>query len=226
VTALSPTYARHEQREAAELAARIGIRHVQVESDELAIPGFAENPPERCYFCKRELFATVERIARDHGLDAIADGTNADDPADHRPGLRAAREAGVRMFLLETGLTKDEVRALSREMGLPTADKPAQACLASRFPYGTRITAAKLDAVDAVEQSVRAHGIRQVRVRHHGDTARIEVPAADLAALCSAPVRGAVVRAAKAAGFTYVAADLQGYRTGSLNETLHTQARI
>ena len=222
VTALSPTYARHEQREAEELAARIGIRHVQVASDELAIAGFAENPPDRCYFCKRELFATVGRIAREHGLETIADGTNADDLADHRPGLRAAREAGVRMFLLEAGLTKEEVRALSREMELPTADKPAQACLASRFPYGTRITAAKLAAVDAVERAVRAHGIRQVRVRHHGDTARIEVPPEALAALCAEPARGAVVQAAKAAGFAYVAADLQGYRTGSLNELLHT----
>ncbi|MBM4143157.1 MAG: ATP-dependent sacrificial sulfur transferase LarE [Lentisphaerae bacterium] len=220
VTALSPTYPAREQAEAGELAARIGIRQVTVESNELEIPGFSDNPPERCYYCKRELFAVLRRAAREHGLGAVADGTNADDLRDYRPGRRAARESGVMSPLLEAGLGKDEIRALSRDMGLPTADKPAQACLASRFPYGSRITAAKLAQVDAVERVLRESGFRQVRVRHHGETARIEVGAAEIARLLDAPLRAKVVCAGKAAGFAYVTLDLQGYRTGSLNETL------
>jgi uncharacterized protein len=220
VTALSPTYPAREQRQAARIAARIGIRHVTVKTDELRIPGFADNPPDRCYFCKAELFAVLRRVARRHALRVVADGTTADDLADYRPGRRAARQQRVYSPLLEAGFTKAEIRALSRRMVLPTSEKPSFACLASRFPYGSRITAAKLKAVDRVESGLLAMGFRQVRVRHHGDVARIEVDAAEIAKLCAAGTRRRIAQLAKAAGFTYVAADLEGYRTGSLNLAL------
>jgi uncharacterized protein len=220
VTALSPTYPAAEQREAARLASALGLRHVAVASNELEIPGFADNPPDRCYHCKRELFRVLRRVARDHGLRSVADGTNADDVFDRRPGRRAAREQGVLSPLLEAGLGKEEIRALSRRMGLPTADKPALACLASRVPYGDRITERKLEQVDAVERALRRLKFRQVRVRHHGRVARIEVAGPDIARLCAPGVRRRVAAAARAAGFTYAAADLDGYRTGSMNEAL------
>jgi len=220
VTALSPTYPAREQREAGELAGRIGIRHVTVESNELEIDGFSENPPDRCYYCKGELFGVLKGIAEEQGIPAIADGTNADDLHDHRPGRRAAAEAGVISPLLETGLGKDEIRELSREMGLPTADKPAFACLASRFPYGSAITGERLKAVDAVEESLRNLGFRQVRVRHHGEIARIEVESGLVAKMCEPDTKEKVIRAARDAGFTYVAVDLEGYRQGSMNEGL------
>ena len=220
VTALSPLYPHHEQEEAAGLAARIGIRHVTVESGELEIPGFSSNPPNRCYLCKTELYGVVRAVAREHGLKAIADGTNADDTGDYRPGRRAAAEHGTLSPLLDAGLTKAEIRALSRAMQLPTAEKPAFACLASRFPYGTLITRPKLAAVDAVEAELRLCEFKQFRVRHHGDVARIEVLPAELQRLCSEPLRSRIARVARDAGFLYVAVDLEGYRTGSMNETL------
>jgi uncharacterized protein len=217
VTALSPTYARREQEEAARLARRIGIRQVTVESNELELPGFADNPPDRCFFCKRELFAVVRRVAAGEGLPAVADGTNHDDQGDYRPGMKAAREAGVISPLLEAGLTKAEIRQASARMGLPTADKPALACLASRFPYGERITQEKLDAVERVETAVRGLGVRQVRARFHGEVVRVEVEAEDLARCCLPEARASIARAAHAAGFRYATLDLDGYRTGSLN---------
>lgn len=220
VTALSPTYPGREQEAAGELAAAMGISHVTVESNELDIPNFAENPVNRCYYCKSELFSVVRRIAGEHGIQAIADGTNADDLNDHRPGRRASRECGVLAPLLEAGLRKDEIRALSRELGLPTADKPAFACLASRFPYGSRITEEKLKSVDAVEQELQKLGFRQVRVRHHGEIARIEVPAPDIERAAEVRTRCMIVDAARKAGFIYVALDMEGYRTGSMNEGL------
>ncbi len=220
VTAHSPLYPGHEQKEADELAVRIGIRHETVISDELDVPGFRDNPPNRCYLCKSELFAVVREIARKHGLSAVADGTNADDTGDYRPGRKAAAECGVLSPLLEAGLSKDDIRALSREMGLPTADKAAFACLASRFPYGTRIDESKLKAVGAVENELRALNFHQFRVRHHGEVARIEVLPDDIARLSSEPTRSRLVAVAREAGFHYVAADLVGYRTGSMNENL------
>lgn len=220
VTALSPTYPAHEQSEAGALATRLGIVHVEMESNELDIPHFADNPVNRCFFCKKELFEVVAEVAARRGITAVADGTNADDVNDHRPGMRAAREAGVRSPLLEAGLSKDEIRQLSRRLKLPTADKPAFACLASRFPYGTRITEEKLKAVDRVEECLRGLGFKQVRVRHHGDIARIEVTPGELPRLCSPDVRPRVIAEAREAGFLYVAADLAGYRTGSMNEGL------
>lgn len=220
ITALSATYPAWEQQEARALAVRIGIRHLEVDSHELEDPHFLENPPDRCYYCKKELVDLVRQTAGERGMDVIADGTTVDDLDDHRPGRRAAREGGMRSPLLEAGLTKHEVRELSRAMGLPTADKPSLACLASRIPYGTRITPERLGAVDRVEQVLRELGFPQCRVRHHGQVARIEVEAGRLAALCEPAVRGKVLAAAHEAGFTYVAADLDGYRTGSMNAVL------
>jgi uncharacterized protein len=220
VTALSPTYPQREQREAAELAAAIGIRHMEVHSNELEIEHFAENPPDRCYYCKSELFTVVRRIAGENEIKFVADGTNADDMSDHRPGRRASCEQGVMAPLLEAGLGKDEIRQLSRQMNLPTAEKPAFACLASRFPYGSEITAEKLAAIDKVENGVMEMGISQVRVRHHGTIARIEVQETDIARICEPEMRKKIVNLVKDAGFHYAALDLQGYRTGSMNEVL------
>ncbi len=220
VTALSPTYPAHEQTEAGEVASSLGIRHITVESNELDIPGFADNPPDRCYHCKSELFTVVRDIAAKHDIANIADGTNADDLDDFRPGRRAACELQVLSPLLDAGMTKADIRELSREMSLPTADKPAFACLASRFPYGSEITQEKLASVDAIEECVRALGINQVRVRHHGDIARVEVEPSDIARITEDDNRQKVVAAARSAGFNYVAVDLQGYRTGSMNEVL------
>jgi len=217
VTALSPTYPAQEQKEAARLASRIGIRHETVESNELHIPGFSENPPNRCYHCKRELFKVLRALARRHGVRAVADGTNVDDLSDYRPGRRAAREAKVLSPLLDAGMGKRDIRRLSRVMGLPTAEKPALACLASRFPYGSRIAEEKLSAVDRVENALRRLGFKQVRARHHGDVARIEVEPRDIGRLCESRTRRKIARAVRAAGFSYAAADLEGYRTGSMN---------
>lgn len=220
VTALSPTYPEREQHEAAELARTIGIRHETVVSDELAIPGFADNPPDRCYFCKTELFGVLAKVASRHGFARVADGSNADDLNDHRPGRRAAAEHGVWSPLLEAGLDKAAIRELSEALHLPTARKPALACLASRIPYGQRITPEKLAAVDRVETVLRDCGFTQVRVRHHGDVARIEVPPAEVVRLLDPAVKERVTQAARDAGFLYAAADLEGYRTGSMNEGL------
>ena len=220
VTALSPTYPKSEQSEAAAIAAAIGIRHVMVESNELDIPGFAENPADRCYHCKKELFAVVGGIARDHSIDVVADGSNADDVNDYRPGRQAAGECGTLSPLLEAELGKSDIRELSSRMGLPTADKPAMACLASRFPYHSRITEAGLRSVDRMEAGLRELGFAQVRVRHHGDVARIEVEPDAIERLCRSDMRPKIVDMAVEAGFAYVAADLKGYRTGSMNEVL------
>jgi uncharacterized protein len=220
VTALSPTYPEREQREAVDLAASIGIRHETVESNELEIPNFSDNPPNRCYYCKSELFLVVRAIADREGLPCVADGSNADDLNDHRPGRRAARELNVLSPLMECGMTKNDIREVSKRMGLPTADKPAFACLASRFPYGSRITAEKLTSVDALENRIRELGFRQLRVRHHGEMARIEVEPGDIARLCSDEIRPQVASAGHEAGFLYVAIDADGYRTGSMNEAL------
>jgi len=218
VTALSPTYPEREQCSAAALARRLGIRHLRIRSNELRIPRFAANPVNRCYYCKRELFHRLRQVADRHAIEWILDGTNADDVRDVRPGARAAAECGVISPLLKAGLTKADIRSSSRQMGLPTADKPAMACLASRFPYGSRITPAGLKAVDRVEEALRRLGFRQVRVRHHGSVARIEVDAADIRRLWIPAVRRSITKLAKRQGFLYIAVDLEGYRTGSMNE--------
>lgn len=225
LTATSPTYPAHELEESRGLAASIGVRQLVVESNELEIPGFADNPPRRCYHCKHELFALCTAKAGELGLTAVIDGANRDDLADFRPGHEAARELGVRSPLLEADLGKEEIRELSRRAGLPTAAKQPFACLASRFPYGTRITAERLRQIDRCETFLREHGFGTYRVRFHGEVARIEVGSADMPRLLDPVIRSALVATCKAAGFTYVALDLEGYRTGSMNAGLAPTAR-
>jgi uncharacterized protein len=220
VTALSPTYLQAEAEEAGHIARRLKIPHRFIESDELLIPGFAENPPDRCYHCKAALFRALADLAAREGYAFVADGSNRDDESDYRPGSRAAAEFRVRSPLREAGLTKAEIRLLSRERGLPTWDKPAMACLASRFPYGERITAGKLERVGKAEAVLRECGFLQVRVRSHGDIARIEVDPASIEKLTTAGTRERILAALKGLGFAYVALDLEGYRTGSMNEVL------
>ena len=220
VTAASPTYPGAEQEAAVALAARLGVRQVTIETDELEIAGFADNPPERCYFCKGELFGQLQQIARAEGIAHVVDGANADDAGDYRPGMQAAGELGVVSPLLEAGLTKDDVRALSKRFGLETWDKPSAACLASRFPYGETITREKLAMVESAERFLTGLGFRQVRVRHHGTIARIEVAPDEIERLASAAVRDQVTRALTDIGYSYVTIDCRGYRTGSLNEVL------
>lgn len=220
LTATSPTYPAHEFAESQRLAAALGVRQLVVESNELEIAGFADNPPRRCYHCKHALFTLCLEQARALGLATVVDGANLDDLADYRPGHEAARELGIRSPLLEAGLGKEELRTLSRRAGLPTADKQPFACLASRFPYGTPITAERLGQVERCEEFLRRNAFTTYRVRHHGDTARIELAAAELPRLLAGGLRGELVAVCKAAGFTYVALDLEGYRTGSMNSTL------
>ena len=219
-TARSRSFPAREFAEAAAFCRAEGVEHVVVDSEELAIPGFADNPPDRCYHCKKELFGKLAALARNRRLAAVLEGSNLDDDGDWRPGRRAIRELGVRSPLHDARLTKAEIRRISRSLGLPTADKPSFACLASRFPYGERITAEGLARVGRAEDWIRTAfpGLGQLRVRSHGDLARIEV-APDAIPLLAA--RAADISAAlRALGFAYVSLDLQGYRTGSLNETL------
>ena len=218
LTATSPTYPSHEFSESVRLARELGVRQVVVDSNELEIPGFAENPPQRCYHCKKELFNICLDKAGELGYAVVLDGSNLDDLDDYRPGRQAANELAIRSPLLESGLTKDDIRTLSRRNGLATADKQPFACLASRFPYGTRITAERLQQVDRCESFMRDNGFHTYRVRYHGDTARIEVGLDEIARIIDDEMRERVLTAFKDAGFTYVALDLQGYRTGSMNE--------
>jgi uncharacterized protein len=220
VTGRSPSVAPWELEDAVRLALAMGARHVVIDTAELESPAYRANGPDRCYHCKTELFARLEEVRRAEGMAAIVDGTNADDLGDHRPGLRARAEGGVRCVLVEAGFTKADVREASRRYGLDVAEKPAAACLASRFPYGTEVTAEGLDRVARAEDGVRRLGFRQFRVRHHGDVARLEVAPAELDRALDPSVRRGLVAAVRDAGYRYVALDLEGYRTGSLNEVL------
>ncbi len=228
VTALSSTYPEWEQKEATALAQRMGIRQIEISTHEIDNPCFSANPPDRCYYCKKELVHYVREIADREGIEVVVDGSTVDDLGDIRPGRRAMLEGHVRSPLLEVGLLKAEVRALSRQMNLATADKPSLACLASRVPFGSPITDEKLKAIDHVESVLWKMGFHQLRVRHHGEIARIEVEPAELARLCEPDVRTQVLKTAKEVGFKYVTADLQGYRTGSMNEALskNSESRI
>jgi uncharacterized protein len=219
VTAVSETMARSEIADTAALAAELGLgaRHHVVASHELAQPGFSDNPAHRCALCKTELMDVAQPIASALGA-AVALGTNVDDLGDVRPGITAALGRGAKMPLVEAGLTKPEIRSLSRELGLRTWDKPQLACLSSRFPYGTQITPDRLRRVDAFEDGLRALGFRQLRVRFHDTIARLELDSAELARIVE--LREAVVALGKTLGFTYVAVDLGGFRSGSLNEVL------
>jgi len=221
VFAASPVAPPLEKEEAETLARNIGLRFKVIESNEMSNPDFVANPPERCYYCKRELFSELKPIALAEGLKWIADGTNADDLHDFRPGRKASAEAGIRSPLLEAGLTKAEIRRLSRAKNLPTWDRPASPCLASRIPYGTPVTAETLNKIARGEQYLHSLGFRQLRLRHHGDIARIELDQEDMVKIITPEIRQDIVTKLKALGYKYVALDLTGYRTGSLNEVLN-----
>ena len=217
VTAVSPFVPAAELREAEALCEALGAEWLRLEIDTLAIPGVAGNPPDRCYLCKKALFTRIREEAAARGLAFVAEGSNADDLGDYRPGMAAVRELGIRSPLLEAGLTKAEIRVLSREMGLPTADKPAMACLATRFVTGCPITKEGLARVEAAEARLRDLGFRQLRVRDHGALARIELDAAGLDRCLDPALRAQVEAALKALGYRWAALDLGGYRTGSMN---------
>ena len=223
VLASSNTYPERECVGARELAGTLGLRLIEVETSELADPAFTANAPDRCFHCKTELFGLLARIADLHGLTHVADGSNADDLKDHRPGRQAARAMGVVSPLSQAGLTKAEIRELSRELGLPNWDKPSMACLASRFPYGERITDEGLERVAAAETSLYDLGLSQFRVRSHGDIGRVEIAPGELDSAWA--LRARIADAVRAAGFAYAAIDLDGYRTGSMNEVLTAAER-
>lgn len=228
VTAVSPTMARSEIRAASELAAELGLggRHHVVDSHELEVPGFSDNPTNRCALCKTELMGVATPIADQLGGAPIVLGTNMDDLGDVRPGIAAAREKGARMPMVDVGLTKQEIRELSRELALPTWDKPQLACLSSRFPYGTKITPDRLRRVDEFEDGLRQLGFKQLRVRFHDSIARLEIDGDDLARIVAPGVRERVVALGKRLGFAYVALDLAGFRSGSLNEVLPSETLV
>jgi uncharacterized protein len=218
LTAVSLSLPREELEQATRIAQEIGTQHILIDSDESDHPDWVANSPDRCYYCKAFRFDQLLRIAQQKGFTYVVDGCNYDDLGDHRPGIRAAQELGVRSPLVEAGLTKADIRDLSRKLGLPTWDKPSAACLASRIPYGMPITQEKLTQVDEAERFLHNLGIAQVRVRHHGDIARIEVKVESLPLLLEN--RSQVVERLHELGFSYVAVDLEGYRSGSMNETL------
>ena len=222
LTTTSPTMPDDDRRNAMAIAQALGVRHVMVESNELEIAGYARNPLNRCYLCKHNLFSVCEEKARELGIETIVDGLNLDDLHDYRPGIRAAAEMHVRHPLVEAELTKAEIRALSRSLGLPTWDRPASPCLSSRFPYGTQITIEALRQVEGGEQVLRSFGFSVARVRYHGEVARIEVEASEIARMLDASIREAVDLELKKIGFRFVALDLRGFRSGSLNEGMQT----
>jgi len=217
VTADSETYPAAELAEARRLGELLGMRHVIVRTDELQNPDYARNPVNRCFFCKEELFAKLAPIAQREGCQTLVYGANMDDLGDHRPGMKAAQERGVKAPLIEAELWKTEIRDLSRELGLPTWDKPSFACLSSRFQYGDRITPEKLRQIDAAEEFVRSLGFRQFRVRHHDRLARLELPADEMPRLWEDGRREAIVKRLRELGYVYVAVDLAGFQSGSAN---------
>ncbi|HJO56204.1 MAG TPA: ATP-dependent sacrificial sulfur transferase LarE [Candidatus Scalindua sp.] len=220
VTARSETYPDFEFKESQELVREIGIKHMVVDTSELAIEGFANNPPERCYFCKTELFGKLKEIAKEHGFLNVADGANLDDTQEFRPGLKASKELNVRSPLKEAGLAKEDIRKVSKLLNLPNWNKPAYACLSSRFPYGQSITEEKISMVSEAEKYLRDLGLIQFRVRHHETIARIEVLPGDIHTLTNSPAKEELTAKFKEIGFTYVTLDLAGYRSGSMNEVL------
>jgi uncharacterized protein len=220
VTSRSASLAPEELESARGVAASVGVAHEVLEGSELDLEAFRRNGPDRCFHCKDQLYGELRALASARGIPLVLDGTNADDAGDHRPGLGAARRHGVRAPLLECGIAKDAVRSLSRSRGLATADRPPEACLSSRFPYGTPVTEEGLRRVWAAERALKALGFAEVRVRVHDPVARIEVPLAALGALLEPGVRERAVEGVRAAGFAFVALDLEGYRSGSLNEPL------
>ena len=225
VLASSETYPRSEVEEAIETADRLGIPVMRIDTDELKNEAFAANTPDRCYFCKRELFGKLVAIGKGQGIDWVADGSNVDDLDDYRPGGRAGAELGIRSPLREAGLTKKEIRELSHRLDLPTWDKPAFACLSSRIPYGTRIEPTVLTRLEEAERFLKELGFRQVRVRHHGDIARIEVEPEKIQRLVSPEIRRQVAQKFKELQYLYTTLDLDGYRMGSMNAVLDRKTK-
>lgn len=221
VTAISPTYPLFELQEAKCRASEIGVRHMVIESDELKIPGFSKNDTNRCYFCKKELFTKLRDMAGEMGFEDVLDGTNKDDLSDFRPGREAARELGVRSPLLESDLTKDDIRSISKALGIANWDKPPYACLSSRFPYGMEIVQSGLEQVSGAEDFMRSLGFKLFRVRHHKDTARIEIGNDEFHLIFDRDVSGLIVKRFKELGFHFVVLDLEGYRRGSLNNIVY-----
>lgn len=222
-TAVSASLASGELADARAAAAAAGIRHIEVPTTEIDNPAYAANAPDRCFHCKDTAYGTFKELAAREGLAVIIDGTNADDRSDFRPGRRAARAHGVRSPLAEAGLSKQEIRAWARDLGLAVWDKPAAACLSSRVPYGSPVTLEKLTRIDRAESALKDLGFRQCRVRDHGTVARVEIETALLPRLLAS--REAVVSALKAAGFAYVALDLEGFRSGSMNEVVEEKVK-
>jgi uncharacterized protein len=220
VTALSPLYPDRELAGAKRVAQEMGVKHILIESNELEIDGFSKNPSNRCYFCKKELFEEMQNLARKEAISYVVEGSTLDDEKDHRPGRRAIQELGIRSPLQEARFTKEDVRELSRTLGLPTWDKPSFACLASRFPYGEEITPEGLRMVDEAENFLFSLGFKQVRVRHYQSLARIEVYPEEMSRLMNGSLREKVVNCLKKIGYRYVTLDLQGFRSGSMNEVL------
>jgi uncharacterized protein len=220
VTAVSPSYPSAHRRVAEQVVRESGLAHRFVETHEMQSEAYRANAPDRCYHCKSELFEVLGRLRDELAFDAVAYGVNTDDTGDFRPGHRAAAERGVLSPFLDVALSKAEIRALSRAAGLPTADLPASACLSSRLPYGTEVTPERLAQVEEGEERLRALGFRQVRLRHHGELARVEIDPAELARALDPAVARAIVAAIKPLGFRFVSLDLEGYRTGALNEVL------
>ncbi|MFA4885416.1 MAG: ATP-dependent sacrificial sulfur transferase LarE [Desulfotomaculaceae bacterium] len=223
VTITGELYPPGETEEAVQLARAIGAEHQTVESRDLDNPVFASNPPDRCYHCKKNEYGEILEIASERGIKVVVDGVNTDDLSDYRPGIRAGEELGVRSPLKDVGLTKEEIRALSRKFGLPTAEKPANPCLASRFPYGTKITLEGLKQVGAAEAVIRKAGVPLVRVRHHGNLARIEVPPEYIPLVMENSAE--IEKSIRDIGYKYITLDLRGYRMGSMNETLDLKKR-
>lgn len=219
----SPIHPEWEHRSALELAENMGVRLHVIETEEMQSAEFRKNPPNRCYLCKKAIMGTLLRIAEKEGMCHVVEGSNSDDLGDYRPGMEALKELGIRSPLLEVGLKKQEIRQLSKSFGLPTWDRASMACLASRIPYGAEITREKLARVEATEFALRKLGFVQLRVRDHGDIARIELEPGDIAKASADNMRSSILEAGKQAGYAYVCLDLQGYRTGALNEVLNKE---
>lgn len=221
VIASSETYPEKERDEAVKLAKRLNVRHKVIQTKELENPDFAHNPPERCYFCKMELFSKLKDIAESEGIPHVLDGSNFEDTSDFRPGAKAAEELGVRSPLKEVGLVKEEIRQLSKYVDLPTWNKPSLACLSSRFPYFTEIESESLKQVAQAEEFLKGLGFNQVRVRHHGQIARVEIEPQEFSKIVEKATKEKIINAFKKFGFIYIALDLAGFRSGSMNEPLN-----
>lgn len=224
ITGSSETYTPRELLEAKKNAKMLGVKHIVITTSELEDENFASNPPNRCYYCKSELFSKLVELAKQYELNYVVDGSNYDDLRDFRPGMKAAAQFGVRSPLKEAILTKEEIRTLSKEMNLPTWDKPPQPCLSTRFPYGAKITREKLSRVELAEEFLAGFGVKQLRVRVHDDIARIEVPREDMSIFLDEDKSKEIVDKFKALGYTYITLDIQGYRMGSMNEPLKRES--